>query len=40
LVIPLDTGTGCRISVFERTNEGIELLDVVAYAMFTPGAEA
>ena len=40
LVIPLDTGTGCRISVFERTNEGIELLDVVAYAPFTPGAQA
>jgi protein-L-isoaspartate(D-aspartate) O-methyltransferase len=40
LVIPLDTGTGCRISVFERTDEGIELLDVVAYAPFTPGAQA
>lgn len=40
LVIPLDTGTGSRISVYERTNEGIDLVDVVAYANFTPGAEA
>ncbi len=40
LVIPLDTGTGCRISVYERTKHGLELLDVVAYANFTPGAEA
>jgi protein-L-isoaspartate(D-aspartate) O-methyltransferase len=40
LVIPLDTGMGCRISVYERTADGLELLDVVAYAYFTPGAEA
>jgi protein-L-isoaspartate O-methyltransferase len=40
LVIPLDTGSGCRISVYERTADGLELLDVVAYAYFTPGAEA
>lgn len=40
LVVPLDTGTGCRISVYERTADGIKLLDVVAYANFTPGAEA
>jgi protein-L-isoaspartate(D-aspartate) O-methyltransferase len=40
LVIPLDTGTGCRISVYERTADGLELIDVVAYANFTPGAEA
>jgi protein-L-isoaspartate O-methyltransferase len=40
LVIPLDTGTGCRISVYERTADGLDLIDVVAYANFTPGAEA
>jgi protein-L-isoaspartate(D-aspartate) O-methyltransferase len=40
LVVPLDTGTGCRISVYGRTETGLRLLDVVAYAPFTPGAEA
>jgi len=40
LVVPLDTGTGYRISIYGRTEEGLRLLDVVAYANFTPGAEA
>jgi protein-L-isoaspartate O-methyltransferase len=40
LVIPIDTGTLYRISVYERTEEGIELVSVAAYAPFTPGAEA
>jgi protein-L-isoaspartate(D-aspartate) O-methyltransferase len=40
LVVPLETGTACRISVYERTPEGLDLVEVVAYANFTPGAEA
>ncbi len=40
LVVPLDTGTNYRISVYERTEAGLELLEVAAYAPFTPGAEA
>ena len=41
LVVPLDNGTGCcRISVFERVGEELHLLEVAAYAPFTPGAEA
>jgi protein-L-isoaspartate(D-aspartate) O-methyltransferase len=41
LVVPLDSGTGCcRISVFERVGEELRLLEVAAYAPFTPGAEA
>jgi protein-L-isoaspartate(D-aspartate) O-methyltransferase len=40
LVVPIQMPTGCRISVFERTEIGIKLIDVAAYAPFTPGAEA
>ena len=41
LVVPLDGGTGCcRVSVFERRGDRLELIEVAAYAPFTPGAEA
>lgn len=41
LVVPLDSGTGCcRVSVFERVGDELRLLEVAAYAPFTPGAEA
>lgn len=40
LVVPIETGTGCRISVYERCGDGLVLVDVAAYAPFTPGAEA
>lgn len=40
LVVPIDTGTTYRISVYERKEAGLELVDVAAYAPFTPGAEA
>jgi protein-L-isoaspartate(D-aspartate) O-methyltransferase len=40
LVVPMQMATGCRISVYERTEVGVNLLDVAAYAPFTPGAEA
>jgi protein-L-isoaspartate O-methyltransferase len=40
LVVPIDTGTMYRISVYERTTSGIDLVEVAGYAPFTPGAEA
>lgn len=40
LVVPLQRGNSCAISVFEKVGSGLVLVDVVAYAPFTQGAEA
>jgi protein-L-isoaspartate O-methyltransferase len=40
LVVPIETGTSCRVSVYEKRSERLVLVDVAAYAGFTPGAEA
>jgi len=40
LVVPLSRGNSCAISVFEKVGSGLVLVDVVAYAPFTQGAEA
>lgn len=40
LVVPIEIGGTCRISVYEKVGGGIVLIDVAAYAAFTPGAEA
>jgi protein-L-isoaspartate O-methyltransferase len=41
LVVPIDRGATCAISVYERVGtSGLVLVDVVAYAPFTEGAEA
>jgi protein-L-isoaspartate(D-aspartate) O-methyltransferase len=40
LVVPLARGASCAISVFEKVGSGLVLIDVVAYAPFTQGAEA
>jgi hypothetical protein len=33
-------GASCAISVFQKVGSGLILVDVVAYAPFTQGAEA
>lgn len=40
LVVPIEVGGTCQISVYEKVGSGIILIDVAAYAGFTPGAEA
>lgn len=40
LVVPLLRGASCAISVFHKVGSGLILVDVVAYAPFTQGAEA
>lgn len=40
LVVPIEAGGMSRISVYERVGSGLVLIDVAAYAGFTPGAEA
>jgi protein-L-isoaspartate(D-aspartate) O-methyltransferase len=40
LVVPLQRGLSCAISVFQKVGSGLILVDVVAYAPFTQGAEA
>lgn len=40
LVVPIVAGPNCRITVFEKHGSALVLIDVVAYAPFTPGAEA
>lgn len=40
LVVPIESGGMCRISVYEKVGSGIVLIDVAGYAGFTPGAEA
>ena len=41
IVVPLVSSNGVsRISVYERRGNRLELLEVAAYAPFTPGAEA
>jgi hypothetical protein len=40
LVVPLVRGASCAISVFQKVGSGLILVDVVAYAPFTQGAEA
>jgi protein-L-isoaspartate(D-aspartate) O-methyltransferase len=35
LVVPLKLGAACRVCVYEKRNERLELVNVVAYAPFT-----
>lgn len=39
LVIPLQIGSCCRISVYQRDENGLRLIDTIGYAPFTEGVK-